>query len=603
MVNNRKNSNKPDNKQTYNKNSVKKNNKIKVSQENVAKDSTPQMFPKPDSAFKVLCSVRLCAAIWCHITDCDETFNYWEPLHYLMFNRGLQTWEYDPKFALRSYTYLLIHGVPGWIYKTMFTPNPMLIFYFIRCMLALICATSELYLYKAICREFGVHIGRMWIILQLFCPGMFIASSAFLPSSFSMYFINGALAAWWHQKFSLATFLVAISSLLGWPFSAVLGLPILFDIVFRQKKIRTFIFWSVISAATILIPMIVIDSSYFGKIVVAPLNLIFYNVFTSHGPNLYGIEPPSYYFFNGLLNFNIVWIMALITPIMILTAYIFVPAKSKPTLHLPYYLSLAPCYIWLVIFTVQPHKEERFLFPIYPLITLCGAISVDIIQKLFYRIKKAVKKLQVGQHYLDHSTFIAVIFVVLSTTPSVSRVLSLYRNYHAPLDLMMELSSLTDIQNNMNNERFQYNFCLAKDWYRFPNSFFFPTKQFRVRFLKSEFKGILPAYFSESENGTRIVHDYFNDSNEENEFMYFDYDECDFLFDLDTGRYTKLEQNYAGLTKEWEIVKTLPFLDSSESHSFFRAFYIPYISDYYVKMANFNLLKRIPKLKKKLNYT
>lgn len=126
------------------------------------------MFPKADSAFKVLCSVRLCAAIWCHITgsynsklifflkenkkkiisDCDETFNYWEPLHYLMFNRGLQTWEYDPKYALRSYAYLLIHGVPGWIYKTIFTPNPMLIFYFIRCMLALICATSELYLYK-----------------------------------------------------------------------------------------------------------------------------------------------------------------------------------------------------------------------------------------------------------------------------------------------------------------------------------------------------------------------------------------------------------------------------------------------------------------------
>lgn len=65
-----------------------------------------------------------------------------------MFDKGLQTWEYDPKFALRSYTYLLIHGVPGWIYNILFTPNPIQIFYFIRCMLSLICATAELYMYK-----------------------------------------------------------------------------------------------------------------------------------------------------------------------------------------------------------------------------------------------------------------------------------------------------------------------------------------------------------------------------------------------------------------------------------------------------------------------
>ncbi|CAG2065990.1 unnamed protein product, partial [Timema podura] len=37
------------------------------------------VFPKGDTAFKALLSARFCAAIWSHITDCDETFNYWEP--------------------------------------------------------------------------------------------------------------------------------------------------------------------------------------------------------------------------------------------------------------------------------------------------------------------------------------------------------------------------------------------------------------------------------------------------------------------------------------------------------------------------------------------
>lgn len=28
-----------------------------------------------------------------YITDCDETFNYWEPMHYMIHGFGLQTWE------------------------------------------------------------------------------------------------------------------------------------------------------------------------------------------------------------------------------------------------------------------------------------------------------------------------------------------------------------------------------------------------------------------------------------------------------------------------------------------------------------------------------
>lgn len=41
------------------------------------------IYPAGDTAFKALLSARFCAAIWSHITDCDETYNYWEPTHYL----------------------------------------------------------------------------------------------------------------------------------------------------------------------------------------------------------------------------------------------------------------------------------------------------------------------------------------------------------------------------------------------------------------------------------------------------------------------------------------------------------------------------------------
>jgi len=39
--------------------------------------------------------------------------------------------------------------------------------------------------------------------------------------------------------------------------------------------------------------------------------------------------------------------------------------------------------------------------------------------------------------------------------------------------------------------------CLGKEWYRFPSSFFLP-KNMRARFVKSEFRGLLPGQFAES---------------------------------------------------------------------------------------------------------
>ncbi|XP_030374057.1 alpha-1,2-mannosyltransferase ALG9 [Scaptodrosophila lebanonensis] len=547
-------------------------------------------MPSVHTAFKTFVSARLCSAIWAYISDCDETFNYWEPLHYIINGHGLQTWEYSPQFGLRSYTYLLLQGVPGWIYQKLFNPSPILIFYMVRCMLGFGCAVMERFMYKSICQEFGIHIGRLWLIFQLFSVGMFVSSTALLPSSFSMYFGCAALAAWWRQRYSLAIFLTAISALLGWPFAALIGVPLALEMLLRQRDWRTFAQWTLISAVTIALPMIAIDTSYFGKLTFAPLNIVWYNVFTSHGPNIFGTEPVSYYIINGFLNFNIIWLLALQLPLMLIMDSLIVPAKSKSTLNFPHYISLAPLYIWLIVFFVQPHKEERFLFPVYPLISLCGAITVDVYQRIFFRFKSLVFKVKAGAHYLDHSMFIAIVVMVASTLMGLSRVFALYRNYHAPMDLMMELNQFKTTPQYRADEI--YNVCIGKDWYRYPGSFFLPAPNFRLRFLKSEFRGMLPAYYSDGPNATQIVHPYFNDMNQEDERMYFNYEQCHFLVDFDDGKYTSLEPNYSKRTKDWTILKSLPFLIQEKSHKFLRSFYIPFLTDHHTKYGNFNLLKR-----------
>ena len=65
--------------------------------------------------------------MYSNIDDCDEgrsslsfigdllfnrvlvVYNFWEPPHFLEQGYVFQTWEFSPKFALRSWAYILLH--------------------------------------------------------------------------------------------------------------------------------------------------------------------------------------------------------------------------------------------------------------------------------------------------------------------------------------------------------------------------------------------------------------------------------------------------------------------------------------------------------------
>jgi hypothetical protein len=72
-----------------------------------------------------------------------------------------------------------------------------------------------------------------------------------------------------------------------------------------------FLVWSLISFVVTTIPSVAIDYYYYGNILLAPLNIVLYNVFGGGGPNLYGTEKFSYYIFNGVLNFNLLFPFAM----------------------------------------------------------------------------------------------------------------------------------------------------------------------------------------------------------------------------------------------------------------------------------------------------
>ena len=62
------------------------------------------------SLFILFSTISIIGLTLNHIDDTDEVYGYYEPLHYLLYGKGMQTWEYSPKYAIR-YFFLYIYFI------------------------------------------------------------------------------------------------------------------------------------------------------------------------------------------------------------------------------------------------------------------------------------------------------------------------------------------------------------------------------------------------------------------------------------------------------------------------------------------------------------
>jgi len=537
------------------------------------------------STFKILLTATLFSVFLNGITDCDETFNYWEPLFYLIKGGGFQTWEYSPEYGLRSWFYILSHGIWSFFLPTSIIPPPMF-FFFLRLILGLVCACCQLWLCESIQVVFGGNVANIWLWLTCLSAGNFISSTAFLPSSTCMYLTCLWMGFWLRSKYNLAVYVVAFSALFSWPFSVALAIPLAIDCLIKKKKITVFIYYCIESFVIINLVIVAFDWWFYGTPKLAWLNILTYNVFSSKGPDLYGTEPISYYLKNLTINFGPVWILGLFSmPIMVLSEWTI----SKFVKHYQPVYSLglwflSPLYCWIIVFFFQAHKEERFLFPMYPCLMLATAVAIGSIQKVYAAV--LYKKLKIP--------FIAIGYAALISTGifGFSRLCALVAGYSASADTYRSLYS--QIRNGYNWVG-PATVCVGKAWHQFPTHFFL-HQNMTAEFIQSEFAAQLPAKFDSWPKGLTDIPDHFNDLNKEQPERYFAnptnaHKNCHYLIDTDYGTESELEPLYHLTTEHWETLTELDILNPSKSHWFYRAFYVPYLWENNVQFGKYRLLK------------
>ncbi|KAK6957340.1 hypothetical protein Daesc_000124 [Daldinia eschscholtzii] len=519
---------------------------------------------EPIKALYIFLIVNIISALFAPIQDCDETFNYWEPTHYLSHGYGLQTWEYSPEYAIRSWSYVGLHAIVGNVRR-------------------LLPQTTKL--------------SEFFFIPTVMSAGNFHASTAYLPSSFAMYTTMLGTTAFMNWRGGLKTSLgiwwFAVGGILGWPFASALCAPFLIEeailavISYPQgfyEAVRR-VGQGVIAALLLLKQAgdTAINAFFYKKTEVVSWNIVRYNIFSSTGgPNLYGTEPWTFYFRNLTINFNIWFILALMSLPLFLIQKIFSSKQHSFQTGMRTIVFLSPFYMWLGIFTMQPHKEERFMYPMYPFVALNAALGFHIILSAF---GNPDPKTLVGKIPARLKLFTVLGVLQLSLMLGLARIIGIYTAYSAPLKLYEPLGAGVLGQQGLGGDRDYV--CYGKEWYRFPSSYFLP-RDMHAKFIRSEFRGLLPGEFSEAQNGfgswsgTWLPPKGMNDRNEEDMGKYVDIKACNFLVDTQyPERHHALppnEPNYIADKENWEIVKCEPFLDAANTHLLARVLWIPDLS-------------------------
>ncbi|KAI0873553.1 glycosyltransferase family 22 protein [Hypoxylon argillaceum] len=547
---------------------------------------------QPITAFYIFLAANFTAALFAPIQDCDETFNYWEPTHYLSHGYGLQTWEYSPDYAIRSWFYVVLHAVVGNFRRLLPRPTKVAEFYFIRYALAFLCAFCQVLLFRVINFTLNPRIGFFFLIALVTSPGNFHASAAYLPSSFAMYmsFLGAAAFMNWRGglKTSWGIWWFAVGGVLGWPFASALCAPFLVEeAIFAMISDRER-FWEtmlrvgrgVIAGLLLMLGDATINSFFYHNFEVVAWNIVKYNIFSSTGgPDLYGTEPWTFYFRNLTINFNVWFVLALVSLPLFLLQKAFTAKQNSFQSGLRTIVFLAPFYMWLGIFTLQPHKEERFMYPVYPFLALNAALAFHIILSAF---GNSDPKTIIGKIPARLKLLVVTSVLFLSLDLGLTRIVGIYTAYSAPLKIYESLGAGVSGEKGIGSRR--DNVCFGKEWYRFPSSYFLP-RDMHAKFVQSEFRGLLPGEFSEARTGfgffggTWLPTSGLNDRNEEDLAKYVDIRQCSFLVDTQYPENTEplppLEPDYIADSGKWDVVKCEPFLDASKTHFLSRVLWMP----------------------------
>ena len=489
------------------------------------------------NAFAILAFARVVSALCNIVHDCDETFNFWEPLHYLVHGTGMQTWEHSPTFALRSYLYLGLHYVvakPAAVLASALALPRIHAFHAVRIALGVVSAYAEAWLCAEVAK-IDQNASRILVVASAFSAGMFAAATAFLPSSFAMYCVTCAAAASLAGKHAVACAACVAAVTVAWPFAGICAIPYGLECLRTNGTVRTTTYIAT-PLAIITSISVIIDTEMYGRTTWSVLNILRYNV-AGGGSELYGTEGPGYYLRNLFLNFSIAVPVVAGAPARRARAPFGARGNRTRVRKAGTYVRTVSTRARLL----QLHRAQG------------GAVHVRGVPAAFDRVRREFSRQSLRRRSRRE-------------TARARRFLGHRRprrrggdrddrgghdrGRHRGAGRLEDGGAVARVrradgfipQNSANRRESRVHFapigvCVGGEWYRFPSSFHLPRVDYRLVFIDSGFDGALPVSFVKGKGGTRFGPLGLNDRNEADPITRADFPfhvdgPCDFMVDV-----------------------------------------------------------------------
>lgn len=561
-------------------------------------------------------SVLFCciSCLLTYIDDTDETYGYWEPLHYLLYGTGMQTWEYSPVYAIRTYAFVIPFWSIVYTLKSFSLPK-VVVFESLKFIIGIFSAFSHSTFLFTILNKLGVDIFQNNLLFSVFAFGIFNSSTSLLPSAVVANFVLLSLSFWVNNKFLIAILFGCVAVVWsGWPFVAVVFVPIGLHMIaftfysYGVSSVISLLLQGLVVLVTVTVPAAAIDFYFYGKRTFPPLNILLYNVLGGQGDELYGVEPASYYVKNLVLNLGPSILLAPALPLVVIASLLtgtrlcFVGHEGK--VAAVYVSALA----WLAVLFSRPHKEERFLYPVLPLMTFLAAVCLksgcDLLSKV--TVVFTTKKSPVGRSL---SVALRIALLALAVCLGLSRSIACYRNYSGYRDLWRRTSDV--LKADPRSATTPLTVCMGTHWYTFHSHFHLPENT-TLAFVRDAFHGQLPQPYSPAGGTYSSPLQPFNDENKEEMSRYLTTEnECTYaVVVIDNNRDTSGSTSGSDITNnsgisgdlsfsekivrstQFELVERRNILNAKESPSLTRAFFIPYLSSRYNRNSYYALFKR-----------
>ena len=183
----------------------------------------------------------------------------------------MQTWEYAPQFAIRTYAFISPFLIVGQTLKYLLLTK-FAIFVGIRCAIAFVAAISHTFLINSFNSMLSEEYSFIFFIFFVTSPGIFFSSSSLLPSSICSSLVSLSVGYWFRKKDELCILFGCIAVLWsGWPFVGLIFAPLGLHILYRRfmyngmYSVLYILTTGVVLLVTIGAPAALIDIYYYDK--------------------------------------------------------------------------------------------------------------------------------------------------------------------------------------------------------------------------------------------------------------------------------------------------------------------------------------------------